>query len=245
MTPYSAEYCENKIREYKNYIKEQSFKDISISYGEVKKVTDGYIYKRRKQLKESPIELKIKDKLIMEISVREVQGCFEAIKKAKGRCGVLGLGLGFYVEEISKKEEVTEILVYENNRDIIEVYKNNFKNNLKVKIIEGDGFKADRESFDFFFADIYSYEINENVAIDYGKLIELHDIDEYSFFGLEKFLLSCPMEELLWVYLPDEWLDMSKGTFNNVEKINQVKNIRKIKRNEASRVLVKFKEILN
>ncbi|WP_297519624.1 hypothetical protein [uncultured Clostridium sp.] len=245
MTSYSAESCESKIKEYKKFLKEEKFNNIEIVYTKVPKITDGYIYKRRKMLTESPIELRCNDELIMDLSVREIQGTKESIRKAHGQCGVLGLGLGFYVQEIAKKEEVSEVIVYEINRDVIDLYNKNFPSNSKVKIIEGNGFKAERKQFDFFFADIYSYKISEDIAYDYEKLIELHDIEEYSFFGVEKFLLSCPMEELMSVYMPDEWMEMTKKCFDNVDKLGQVKNIKKLRRNEALKVLKELERILN
>ncbi|MGL5574860.1 MAG: hypothetical protein ACRDCW_04805 [Sarcina sp.] len=245
MTSYSAESCETKIKEYKKFLEEGKLNNAEIVYTDIPKVTDGYIYKRRKMLTEQPIELRYNGEPVMELSVKEVQGTTEAINRAKGKCGVLGLGLGFYVQEIAKKEEVTQVLVYEINSDIIELYNKNYPSNPKIKIIQGDGFMCEREAFDFFFADIYSYEVNENVARDYQKLIELHDIEEYSFFGLEKFLLSCPMEELMMVYMPDEWMDMTKKCYERVDSLGQVKNIRKMRRNDALKVLKKLKVILN
>lgn len=245
MTSYSAEACENKIKEYKEFLKEGKLNNAEIIYADVPKVTDGYIYKRRKMLTEQPIELRYNGKLVMDLSVREVQGTKEAIKRAKGKCGVLGLGLGFYVQEIAKKDEVTEVLVYEINSDIIELYNQNYPVNSKIKIIQGDGFKAEKENFDFFFADIYSYEINVDVAKDYAKLIQIHEIEEYSFFGVERFLLSCPMEELMLVYMPDEWMEMTKKCYERVDSIGQVKNIKKLRRNKALKVLSLLKEVLN
>lgn len=244
MTPYSAERCEGKIREYKNFIKEQKLNNISVSYGEVPKITEGYMYKRRKKLNETPIELKQDDKIVMELSVKEVQATIEIIKRAKGVCGILGLGLGFCVEEIAKKDEVKEVIVYEKNTDIIKIYENNFGKNSKIKIINCDGFKADRKTFDFFFADIYSYQINEKIALDYEILTTIHDIEKYSFFGIEHFLLSCPMEKLAWVYIPEEWMDMSKRVYDNLDKIGQVKNIRKVKASNVTKLLEEFREIL-
>ena len=245
MTSYSAEACENKIKEYKEFLKEGKLNSVEIIYADIPKVTDGYIYKRRKMLREQPIELRCNGEFVMDLSVREVQGTKEAINRAHGKCGVLGLGLGFYAQEIAKKEDVTEVLVYEINSDIIDLYNKNYPNNPKIKIIQGDGFKCESQKFDFFFVDIYSYKIEEAIAKDYAKLIELHEIEEYSFFGLEKFLLSCPMEELLMVYMPDEWMDMTKSCYDRVDRIGQVKNIRKIRRNEASKLLKALKEILN
>ena len=244
MTSYSGKACESKIQEYKEFIKVGKYGNLEVIYSDIPKLTDGYIYKRRKMLNESPIELKKDGKLVCSISVQEIQGTKEAISRANGKCGVLGLGLGFYIQEIAKKENVTEIIVYEIDKNIIKLYESNFEYNEKIKIVHSNGFEVKREQFKFFFSDIYTYEITENVAYDYGKLIEIHDIYEYSFFGLEKFLLSCPMEELMNVYVPDEWMDMTKKAFERVDKLGQMKNIKKIRRHKALKVLNVFKEIL-
>lgn len=244
MTSYNEQFCENKIKEYKKFIKSEKFRSLEIIYKEVEKVTDGYIYKRRKMLKESPIELRNCGELICEISIREVQGTSQAIKRAKGKCAVLGLGLGYYVQEIAKKDDVKEIIVYEINQDIIDLYIRNFGENKKIKIICTDGFKVARDKFDFFFADIYSYELTPKVATDYSKLTNLHYIYEYSFFGVEKFLLSCPLEELLMVYIPDEWMDMTRSTFDKVDSLGQINNIRKLRVNKAKEILDEFKKTL-
>lgn len=245
MTSYSAEVCESKIKEYKNFLKEGVLGDVEILYGEVPNITDGYLYKRRKMLKESPIELQIDGSIIMSLSVKEVQGTKEAIRKAKGKCGVLGLGLGYYVQEISKKEEVSEIIVYEKNKEVIDLYNKNFPGNEKIKIENVDGFTAKREKFDFFFVDIYSYDLDCKVAQDYEKLMQLHDIYIYTFFGLEKFLLSCPLESLSTVFVPEEWMEMAKRAFDSVDKIGQTKNIKNLRRNKALEILEGFRPILN
>ena len=244
MTSYSGKACESKIQEYKEFIKVENLENLEVIYSDIPKLTDGYIYKRRKTLNEGPIELKKEGKLVCSISVKEIQGTKEAISRANGKCGVLGLGLGFYIQEIAKKENVTEIIVYEIDQNIIKLYESNFEHNKKIKLVHSDGFEVKGEQFNFFFSDIYNYEITESVAHDYGKLIETHDIYEYSFFGLEKFLLSCPMEELMNVYVPDEWMDMTKKAFERVDKLGQMKNIKKIRRHKALKVLNVFKEIL-
>ncbi|MGL5634095.1 MAG: hypothetical protein ACRDDL_03395 [Sarcina sp.] len=245
MTSYSAEVCENKIKEYKNFLKEGCLGNTKILYGKVPSITDGYLYKRRKMLKESPVELYVNGEMLMSLSVKEIQGATEAIRKAKGKCGVLGLGLGYYVQEIAKKEEVTEIIVYEKNKDVIELYNQNFATNKKIKIQNEDGFATKREEFDFFFADIYSYNLDCEVAKDYLKLMKLHNICIYTFFGVEKFLLSCPLEDLTTVFIPEEWMEMAKRSFDNVDKIGQTKNIKNLRRNKALEILECFRPILN
>ena len=109
MVPYNIDYCEEKIKEYKNKIKENKKGDFIIRYSEGKEF-DGYLYEHKQSLKESPIELYEGEKLWMRISPHEIQGAFEGIKRAKGKVGVLGLGLGYFVQEIAKSDQVREML---------------------------------------------------------------------------------------------------------------------------------------
>ena len=153
MVPYNIDYCEEKIKEYKNKIKENKKGDFIIRYSEGKEF-DGYLYEHKQSLKESPIELYEGEKLWMRISPHEIQGAFEGIKRAKGKVGVLGLGLGYFVQEIAKSDQVREIVVYEMSEEIIDLYLENFGENPKIRIVKGDGFKAKRENFDFFYVDI-------------------------------------------------------------------------------------------
>ena len=53
----------------------------------------------------------------MRLTPLEIQGAYFAIKMAKGKVGVVGLGLGYVVEEMAKKLEVEEITVYEISKE--------------------------------------------------------------------------------------------------------------------------------
>ncbi|MGG5460792.1 hypothetical protein [Clostridium sp. B9] len=243
MIPYALNYCEEKIKEYKQKIKENQKGNFIIKYSNQKEF-DGYLYENKEKMNEAPIELFEGDKLWMRISPHEIQGAYESIKRAKGKVGVLGLGLGYFVQEISKKEEVEQIVVYEMSEEIIELYLENFGENTKIKIVKGDGFKAQKESFDFFYSDIYEYKISTKVVDDYVKLAELHDIKEYSFFGVEAFILSCPTSEIIWVYILEEWMDMAKDLFTRFNHSKYIEYFSPIKESEVLVVLKEFGKVL-
>ncbi len=243
MIPYALNYCEDKIKEYKEKIKENKKGDFIIKYSD-KKHFDGYLYENEEVVSEAPIELFEGDKLWMRISPHEIQGAYESIKRAKGRVGVLGLGLGYFVQEICKKENVEEVLVYETSEEIIDLYLENFGENPKIKIIKGDGFKAKKESFDFFYSDIYEYKITKKVVEDYVKLTNLHNIKEYSFFGVENFILSCPTSEIIWVYILEEWMDMAKDLFTRFNHSKYIEDFSPIKEDEVLVVLKEFGKVL-
>lgn len=243
MIPYSKNFCEEKIREYKTYIKPDRNGEYSIEYSK-NNIFDGYLYDKLEELKEAPIELKYRENLWMRISPHEIQGCFQSIEKAYGKVGVLGLGLGYFTQEVAKKENVSEIIVYEISKEVIELYKNNFSENSKIKIINEDGFKAKSEIFDFFFVDIYQYKLSIDVVEHYQNLMKLHNINEYSFWGVEHFLLSCPLHKIVWVYIPEIWMNMSKELFSIFSQTEYIESFSPIEEKEALNILEAFDKIL-
>lgn len=243
MIPYSKSFCEEKIREYKRYIKPDKNGEFSIEYSK-KNSFDGYLYDKLEELNEETIELKYRDDIWMKISPREIQGCFQSIEKSYGKVGVLGLGLGYFTQEIAKKENVNEIIVYEISREVIELYEKNFDKNSKIKIINEDGFKAKSEEFDFFFADIYQYKLSLDVVDHYKNLMKLHNIEEYSFWGIEHFLLSCPLHKIAWVYIPELWMNMSKELFSIFSQTKYIESFLPIEEKEALNILEAFDKIL-
>lgn len=245
MTPYVLEYCENKIKEYKSYIKKAEIGNYKVIYGRKSKYQRGYMYESNRGINEGPIILKYNNTVVMEISAKEIQGVYEATRLANGKVGVLGLGLGYYVQEIIKKESVKEIIVYEKSQELIDLYIANFGEDNKVKFILGDGFKAKREKFDFFFVDIYGYKICKSMADDYKKLNEIHDIYDYSFFGMEHLMLSSTMEKLMHIYIPDVWLDSSKHLFDKFNRSGQIEYFKKLDDKLVEKVFNEFEKVLN
>lgn len=245
MVPYHKDYYIEKIKEYNNEIKPGVNGSFSIGYTEKDYSFDGYLYENKEVIEEKVVELKEGDKLWMRISPHEVQGCFESIKRAKGRVGVVGLGLGYFTQEVLKKSEVTEVIVYEISNEIIELYKKNFGEHKKLNIVAGDAFNAYKQEFDFFFVDIYEYELRPQVVDDYVKFNNLHNIKEYSFWGLEHFLLSCPIDKIVWVYIPEEWMDMARDLYDRFNEAGYVKYFSPVDEELAIEILEKFKGVFN
>ena len=48
----------------------------------------------------------------MRLTPLEIEGSYFAIERAKGKVGIVGLGLGYVAQEMAKKEEVDEVIVY-------------------------------------------------------------------------------------------------------------------------------------
>lgn len=246
MRPFDIEFVLNTIDEYNKKIRCKKIGDYEIkSTDGLTGIIKGYLYEKEDHIKKDILELHGPDYIWMRLSPLEIQGSYFAIERARGKVGIVGLGLGYVAEEMAKKEEVKEVIVYEINKDVIELYYSNFKRNNKIKIINVDAFEAKATDFDFFYSDIYQYKLTSSVVDDYEKFINLHYIEEYSFFGMEHFLLSCRYEEVVWVYIPENWMEMSKLAYKALEESDLLKYYVQLDEKIVSNVLQRFKEILN
>ena len=243
--PFDRAYYIDKIEEYNAVINENQIGDFKIRKKEgIDQPIEHYLFKVDEEFNDTILELISRDEIIMSLTPLEIEGCFESIKRAKGKVGVVGLGLGYYVQEIIKKPQVKEVIVYEKSKEIIELYNKSFNENPKVRIINEDAYTTKEEDFDFFFVDIYSYKLSLDVVRDYIRFNKLHNITEYSFWGLERFLLSCQMEDLVWVYIPEEWLSMVRDLYNKFEETKYFKDFKPMDENIVKEVLHAFSEVL-
>ena len=101
-----------------------------------------------------------------------------------------------------------------------------------------------KDKFDFFYADIYEYKLTSQVVDDYEKFNRLHEIEEYAFFGMEHFLLSCKYEEIVWVYIPESWMEMSKDAYRALGEAGYLAYYTALDEELVSQVLAKFKPVL-
>lgn len=246
MKPFDKNYVLNKISEYNEKIKDKKIGDFEIkSINGLKGIVQGYLYSKEDIIDAKILELHAPNHIWMRLTPLEIQASYFAIGMAKGKVGIVGLGLGYVVEEIAKKTEVKEIIVYEISQEIIDLYYSNFPKNDKIKIICCNAFEAKGEEFDFFYADIYEYKLTSQVVEDYKKFNELHKIEVYSFFGMEHFLLSCNYTEIVWVYIPEEWIEYSRMAFEALQESDLLQYYEKLDENLVSQVLADFKVILN
>lgn len=246
MKPYNEEFIVNLLKKYNEKISG----DISGAHTIIKsntsdEIIDGYLYKKPGCLDIPVIELYNGDNLVMKLDNKEIESTYEVIKFARGKVGIVGLGLGYVVQEMAKKEEVEDITVYEISEDIINLYERSFKHNPKINIIKGDAFKAKSKKFDYFYVDIYNYNISIKMVEDYKKFIELHKIKEYTFWGMEHFLLSCSYNEIVWVYIPEVWMAMAKEIATKLSISGNMKYYYKLDEKLVGNMLEEFKKILN
>lgn len=245
MKPFNKEYVLDKINEYNNLISKGEIGEYKISEINLKNNANGYMYNNKETYDVVSKELTISNKPIMKLDPREIQGSYYVIKYAKGVVGVVGLGLGYIVQELAKKKDVKKVIVYEISKKVVELYRKNFKVNKKIKIIVGDAFKAKKENFDYFIVDTYGYELSEKVVEDYKFFKKLHNIKEYLFWGIEHFLLSCRYEEIVWVYIPEEWMEMSKKCFTAITDSGYLNEYSQLDGELVSKVLAEFKVVLD
>lgn len=246
MKPFDREYVLNKIQEYNNKIKNNKIGDFEIkSIDGLQGVIQEYLHSKEGNLDVRILELHAPEHIWMRLTPLEIEASYFAIKMAKGKVGVVGLGLGYAVEEMAKKPEVKEITVYEISQEVVDLYYSNFPKNPKINVVCCNAYEAESKEFDFFYADIYEYKITSQIVEDYKKFNELHKIEEYSFFGMEHFLLSCSYTEIVWVYIPENWMESSRRAFEAIQESNLLPYYEKLDDNLVSQVLEQFKEVLN
>ena len=246
MKPFDKNYVLEKINEYNNKINKRKIGDYEIkSIDGLKGIVQGYLYQQEDEYDVNILELHGPNHIWMRLTPLEIQASYFAIKMAKGRVGVVGLGLGYVVEEMAKKSEVKEVIVYEISQEVIDLYYSNFTENPKIKIVCCDALKAESKKFDFFYVDIYEYKLTSQIVDDYKKFNEIHNIEDYSFFGMEHFLLSCSYTEIVWVYIPENWMESSRKAFEAIQESNLLEYYEKLDEKLVSQVLEEFKIVLN
>lgn len=246
MIPFKDTYYENKIKDFteKCNIKDDYFiGDFKVEYEFFKSGRiNAYMHNYKGNLYNYP-RLKEKEEIWMEVNAVEVGGCYEASRRAHGRVGIVGLGLGYYLQEIIDKEKVESIVVYEKSKEVIELYIKNFGLNPKVEIVNMDAFEVEGENFDFFFVDIYKNNISLDIADHYIKLISKNNIKDYVFWGVEHFILSCDSEDVKSANLPKLWIDMADNLGDRFYQSKYKENFIPVPYDKSYKLLRKFEEI--
>jgi hypothetical protein len=246
MKPYNKNFVFQEMTRYNNLINPGTCGNYRIVKNIIKKQNlQGYMYENKEDYNLDVIQLYKNDVDLMKLTPKEVESSYATIHFAYGKVGIVGLGIGYVVQEIARKCNVKEVIVYEISEEVIKLYNQSFQKNEKIKIIKGDAFKAKREKFDFFYVDIYEQELTSKVVEDYKTFTELHEIEDYSFWGLEHFLLSCKYEDIVWVYTPEIWISMSKKAYEALDSSGYIKEYRPLEENLVRKILLEFKEVLN
>lgn len=245
MKPYNKQYILDINEEYLEIIDENKINEFNIEVSEKMNFINGYMYKNAEGIEMEYISLKKNNKELMKLSPMEIESSYNFIKFAKGKVGIVGLGLGYVVQELLKKEEIEEIIVYEIERDVIYLYINNFGLDNRVKFVNKNAFEVTSENFDFFYVDFYDYELKKEVTEDYKRFNAIHNIKNYMFWGMEHFLLSCRYEDIVWVYIPELWMEASKNTFAALQETDLLKKYEQLNETLVKEILSEFKDIFD
>lgn len=217
MKPYSKEYYDNQLINFNNKIK--SFKvnsdghyrtsegidtidmgNISIKYkDDISGRIDGYMYKNFTTLKNIPVLLE-KDDVWMSVTPMEIDSHWLPIRLASGRVGVAGLGLGYYIQNILDKDNVDEVIVYEINDDVINLYRKNFGEHPKLTILKENVRELKNEEFDFFYCDIYPNLVDDKAVEDMKLIKDNNNIDLYYFWTMEYFFINAVQDNNFEIY---------------------------------------------
>ena len=246
MKPYNKNFVFQEMKRYNKLISSGTCGNYKIIKNIIKKQNlCGYMYENKEDYNIDVIGLYKNNINLMQLTPKEIESAYGVIHFAYGRVGIVGLGIGYVVQEIAKRCDVQEVVVYEISEEVIKLYNQNFELNEKIKILNEDAFKAKPDKFDFFYVDIYKHKLNSKVVEDYKFFMELHEIEDYAFCGIEHFLLSCKYEDIVWVYVPENWIAMSKKAYESLDSSGYIKEYQPLDEELVKRILMEFKEILN
>ena len=198
--PFSNDYFEKEYRQFSRQYKNipllnsrvlNKHKALDMKIKDVNGLMEGYMYKEMVRLREIPV-LTMKDAIVTSLSPMEVESQYMPIELAFGRVGVAGLGMGYYVDSIVDKDDVQEIIVYEPNKALIDLYYD-MKHSLinrKIKILNRDIKYVHGEKFDFFFNNSYEEPYDYSAIEDLSHICSRNEVREYHWWTMEAFIQS-------------------------------------------------------
>ena len=175
------------------------------------------------------ISLNYKGKTWMSITPNEIETMEESIKSAHDKVLVCGLGLGYYPYMISLKDNVKEITIVENDKNIINIFNEyilpQFEHKEKIKIIESDALEylKNEEDYDYAFIDLWHNPLDGVESYLKCKRLE-KDNKEYSYWiesSLIALLRRCMftlIKEQLEGYKDKEYLKDNSETDRIINK---------------------------
>lgn len=114
-------------------------------------------------------ELTKNDETWMSTTPFEINSMKQDVKDMKGKIAVCGLGLGYIAYLLSLKNDVTEIDIIDNDKELISFIKgsifNQINKNKKINIINTNCFsylEANANKYDFIYLDTY-HDVNDGI----------------------------------------------------------------------------------
>lgn len=146
----------------------------------------------------------IDGKIWMSLTPMEIQSNYLAWTTASGRVGMGGLGMGYAPLRAAAEEDVEEVVVFESDRRVIDLFTGMYKHREefeKIQFVHGDARETFKGyEFDMVFMDIYQTMLPEEVLTDRDLFNQQNIIEEYHFWGEEKIILAGILEELITPY---------------------------------------------
>lgn len=131
--------------------------------------------------------LLIKGEVFMSTWPLEIESHINPINWAKGSVYVGGLGLGYYIQSILDKKEVTEIVCVERDHGVIQMYEEVFGTHPKLTVLNDSVFHY-RPQFnhDFAYIDIWSHLTRDTVLSDLRLIAEFVRSERIVPWGIER-----------------------------------------------------------
>lgn len=179
--------------------------------------------------------LKEGDEIWMSITPAEINSQKQAVKNARGKCLVFGLGLGYYQYMISMKKSVKSITVIEKDINVINLFKENILPQFgeladKINIVHGDLYDYWNEEylslFDYIYVDVWKgpvdgFEIVEKMYQQYNpqnKKVDLWiEYTIYKFLRVAMLLYFRVLSGDISVKLKMAKIEFLKECYNRVE----------------------------
>lgn len=137
----------------------------------------------------------------MSLTPMEIQSAVVPIDLAEGRVGTGGLGMGYFALAAAQKEEVSEVIVFERNPEVIRYFTDTFSGRLgfdKIRIVQGDMRELCRDyEFDLLFVDIYKDMLETSILKDIELFTDMNSIDTYRFWGQELVYFHAAIDDLV------------------------------------------------
>lgn len=185
----------------------------------------GYFLGYQRMTHENPV-LKRDDTVWMSVTPMEVESHLHHINQAKGKVVVGGLGMGFYLHNICKKADVTEVVVIERDAEVIKLFKeiaqpHHWQGWDKVSIIHADiinhKLPVQLQQADYLYVDIWPALGGEEAQTEMTLICEQLNPKQAGFWGQE-LLIQQYLEDAIGI---NPWL--ADGTL--IEQYIDDKNI--------------------
>ena len=160
------------------------------------------------------------------------------VNYAYGKCITTGLGLAIKESMLSIKPEVTEIICYEKNKNIIELFytimEYNTFDHSKIKVVHGDAETIRNLDCDCLFLDHYTIDDHIQAHKSAARISENNNSKLTWYWPALRHYIS---------YVEETYLPLTKQTFSDWAKPLNIKNMPCDLSDEVFDLIVQFKNI--